>query len=286
MRRTAGALCVFALVAGCSAGPDKTGAAASEAVPTVAPDLQMRRPGYKVVARFPHDANAYTQGLTFNKGRFYEGTGLETRSSLRRVRLRTGKVLQQHDLADEYFGEGITLIGDKIWQITWQEETGFVYDAATFDTLETFDYNADDGKTEEGWGLTDDGETLAMSDGSEIIRFRDPETFDVIREIRVTENGVPVFYLNELEWIGDEIFANVFGQDYIVRIDPATGVVVGRIDIAKLRNREVNGCPNNDYDEPPEVTNGIAYLQKSKRLFVTGKLWCHLYEIELADPPL
>jgi glutamine cyclotransferase len=278
------ALCVCALAAGCSAGPDDARAEGDQAAggdTSAAPVVDQRRSGYEVVKRFPHDAHAYTQGLTFHKGRFYEGTGLEGESTLRRVKLRTGEVLQKVDLEDEYFGEGITLIGDRIWQITWQEETGFLYDAETFETLETFSYNSDDGKTEEGWGLTDDGTVLAMSDGTEVIRFRDPETFEVIREIRVTEKGTPVFYLNELEWIGDEIFANVFGYDHVVRIDPATGLVVGRFNLAPLRAREQRSCPTE-----PEVTNGIAYLQKGKRLFVTGKLWCHVYEIELADPPV
>jgi glutamine cyclotransferase len=289
LRRVTAALCASALAAACSAGPDEARAGADPAATTnatsVDPTIETRKPGYRVVKRFPHDATAYTQGLTFHKGRFYEGTGLEGRSSLRRVKLRTGQVLQQVELDDQYFGEGVTLIGDKVWQITWQEETGFVYDVETFETLDTFSYNADDGKTEEGWGLTDDGETLAMSDGTEVIRFRDPDTFEVQREIRVLENGTPVFYLNELEWIGNEIFANVFGYDHVVRIDPETGIVVGRFNLAKLRNREVRDCPNNEFDEPPEVTNGIAYLQKGKRLFVTGKLWCHVYEIELVDPP-
>jgi glutamine cyclotransferase len=285
-QRLLGALCAGLLAAGCSSAPEQARADGGPA-PDSSPvkGIQQRAPGYTVVKRFPHDDAAYTQGLTFHRGRFYEGTGLEGRSTLRRVRLRTGEVLQKVELDDEYFGEGITLIGDRIWQITWQEETGFLYDAGTFENLDTFSYNADDGQTEEGWGLTDDGTTLAMSDGTEIIRFRDPETFEVIREIRVTEQGVPVFSLNELEWIGGEIFANVFGYDHVVRIDPATGLVVGRFTLKKLRNREVRQCPGNEFQESPEVTNGIAYLQKGKRLFVTGKLWCHIYEIELDDPP-
>jgi glutamine cyclotransferase len=290
MRRIVAALCAAALAAGCSAGPSDARAEndAGASAATSLPAIQTRKPGYDVVKRFPHDDTAYTQGLTFHGGRLYEGTGLEGRSSLRRVRLRTGEVLQHVDLDPEYFGEGITAIGDRIWQITWQEETGFVYDRATFERLETFSYDADGSKTEEGWGLTDDGEVLAMSDGTEVIRFRDPETFEVIREIRVTENGTPVFYLNELEWIGTEIFANVFGYDHVVRIDPQTGIVVGRFNLARLRNREMETCPGNELEpsEDPEVTNGIAYLQRSRRLFVTGKLWCHLYEIELVDPPL
>jgi glutaminyl-peptide cyclotransferase len=279
----AGALFLCVLAAGCSEGPEQARAedgGSSQAAAPAAASIDRRGPGYRVVNRFPHDDGAYTQGLAFHKGRFYEGTGLEGQSSLRLVKLRTGEVLRKVDLDDEYFGEGVTLIGDQVFQITWQEETAFVYDVATFERLKTFDYNNDDTRVEEGWGLADDGSILAMSDGSEVIRFRDPETFEVVREITVTENGTPVFYLNELEWIGDEIFANVFGYDHVVRIDPETGIVVGRFDLAKLRAREQDKCPHE-----PEVTNGIAYLQSKDRFFVTGKNWCHLYEIELNDPP-
>ena len=238
-------------------------------------------PGYVLVKRFPHDPKAYTQGLAFKGDRLFEGTGIEGSSWLRRVALKTGKVRKQRDLADRYFGEGITIIGDRIFQLTWKNERAFVYDVDTFKRLRTFDYSDDgDDGTEEGWGLADNGRTLAMSDGSEFIRFRNPNTFEVIREIRVTENGTPIFRLNELEWISDEIFANVFGDDYIVRINATTGEVTGRIDIAALRRREENAenCQ-------PEVTNGIAYMPTQKRFFVTGKWWCHVYEIRLTDPP-
>lgn len=237
-------------------------------------------PGYVVVNTFPHDSHAYTQGLAFHKGRFYEGTGLEGQSTLRLVDLETGEVKRKIDLADKYFGEGVTLIGRKVFQITWQEERAFVYEVATFKRIKTFDYNVDDNETEEGWGLADNGRRLAMSDGTEMIRFRNPKTFEVTREIRVTDAGTPVFNLNELEWVGDEIFANIFGYDDIVRIDPKTGDVTGRLNLEALRVQEEAEC-----ESPPEVTNGIAYLQSEDRFFVTGKNWCHLYEIELSDPP-
>lgn len=236
--------------------------------------------GYVVVNTFPHDPHAYTQGLAFHRTRFYEGTGLNGESSLRRVDLETGEVEKKVDLPAKYFGEGVTLIGDRIYQITWQEERAFVYDVATFKRLKTFNYSTSDDSTEEGWGLADNGRKLAMSDGTEIIRFRKPKTFEVTREIRVTENGTPVFRLNELEWIGDEIFANLFGLDDVVRIDPKTGEVTGKFNLEALRLREEAEC-----DDPPEVTNGIAYLQSEDRFFVTGKNWCHIYEIELTDPP-
>jgi glutamine cyclotransferase len=237
-------------------------------------------PGYVVVNTFPHDQEAYTQGLAFHRGRFYEGTGLNGSSWLRRVQLKTGEVKKQRDLAQKYFGEGVTVIGDRIYQITWTSETAFVYDVDTFKRLRTLSYNEDDDKTEEGWGLADNGKLLAMSDGTEIIRFRKPRTFEVTREISVTEAGTPVFRLNELEWIGDEIFANVYGYDHVVRINPETGEVTGRLDLAALRAQEQSECA-----DEPEVTNGIAYLQSQERFFVTGKNWCHLYEIELTDPP-
>jgi glutamine cyclotransferase len=235
---------------------------------------------YEVVRRFPHDPKAYTQGLAFQGERFFEGTGLNGSSWLRRVALQTGKVKKQRALAEKYFGEGITILNGKIYQLTWQHERAFVYDAKTFKRLKTFNYNEDPDATEEGWGLADNGRILAMSDGTEFIRFRNPRTFEVTREITVTENGTVMDRLNELEWIGDEIFANVYGEDYVLRIDPQTGAVVDRFDLGRLREREVqtNGCE-------PEVTNGIAYMASQERLFVTGKWWCHVYEIRLTDPP-
>lgn len=226
-------------------------------------------PGYTVVAKFPHDAEAYTQGFDFQGPRLFEGTGLNGRSSLRRVDLTTGEVLRQVNLADKYFGEGIVVFGKRIYQITWQSERAFVYDKKTFERLRRFSYEG------EGWGLTHDGTRLVMSNGTSTIVFRDPKTFAVLEEIEVTEDGEPVSSLNELEWINGEIFANVYPTNDVVRIDPETGEVTGHLDMTPLKEQEQQG----------EVANGIAYLTAEDRLFVTGKLWSSVYEIELTDLP-
>jgi glutaminyl-peptide cyclotransferase len=226
-------------------------------------------PGYVVVDEFPHDPQAYTQGLDFQGTRLFEGTGLNGRSSLRRVDLATGEVMRQVDLADRFFGEGITVFGKRIYQITWQSERAFVYDKATFRRIRRFTYEG------EGWGLTHDGSRLIMSNGSATITFRDPKTFEVLDEIEVTDGGTAVDMLNELEWVEGEIFANVWQTDDVVRIDPATGEVTGRLDLTALKQQQQNG----------EVTNGIAYMESQDRLFVTGKLWDAIYEIELTELP-
>ena len=247
--------------------------AAGWAAPYVVGDARAQAdPGYVVVAAYPHDPEAYTQGLAFRGRALFEGTGLEGHSSLRRVDLETGQVRRMHRLPDRYFGEGITLIGDEVFQITWQEHKGWVYDARTFEKLRSFRYEG------EGWGLTDDGRRLVMSDGTEVIRFRNARSFETIREITVTEDGKTVPYLNELEWVAGEIFANVFPTTDIVRIDPRSGEVVGRFSLDTINEHEGNTCQ-------PEATNGIAYMRSQERLFVTGKYWCHLYEIELTQPP-
>jgi glutaminyl-peptide cyclotransferase len=225
---------------------------------------------YVVVAAYPHDDEAFTQGLDFRRGRFYEGTGLEGRSSLRLVDLETGDVRRQKDLADEYFGEGVTVLGKRIYQLTWQENVAFVYNRETFKRLGRFNYDG------EGWGLTHNGRRLIMSNGSDQIVTRDPTSFAVIRSISVRENGESVSGLNELEWINGEIFANIFPTDDVVRIDPKTGEVIDRFNLRALREAEESmGDPN--------VTNGIAYLSSEDRLFVTGKLWAHVYEIRLTE---
>ena len=231
-------------------------------------------PGYEVVATYPHDPEAFTEGLAFRKGRLFEGTGLERYSKLRRVALRTGEVKRERALADRYFGEGITLIGKQVFQLTWLSKRGWVYDVATFERKRRFTYDT------EGWGLTDHGRELVMSDGTDVIRFRDPETFQVTREIHVTQDGSSVSGLNELEWVEGEIFANVFPGDDVVRIDPATGEVTGRFNLTPLHEEEqAQNCGS-------DVTNGIAYMQSQARLFVTGKYWCHVYEIRLTDSPV
>lgn len=222
-----------------------------------------------VVNTFPHDPEAYTQGLDFRRAQLYEGTGLEGRSELRRVHLKTGEVLRRRRLADKHFGEGITVLDGKVYQLTWQSGRAFVYDVKTFERLRRFRY------TGEGWGLTNNGRLLIMSDGTSTIRFRHPRTFAERRSIEVTYQGDPVSRLNELEWVNGEIFANVFLTDLVVRIDPKSGEVNDVFDLRVLRERE-------EAERDVDVTNGIAYMPKADRLFVTGKLWGHIYEIRLA----
>lgn len=229
--------------------------------------------GYRVVADFPHDPDAYTQGLSYVDGVLYEGTGLEGESTLRRVDLATGAVLQRHDLDPVHFGEGIAVVDDRIYQLTWQTNTCFVYDRATFELVETFGYPT------EGWGLTTDGERLIMSDGTDRLTFRDPATFAELGAVDVTDGDEPVPYLNELEYIAGEVWANVYQTDYIARIDPATGRVTGWIDLTGL-------LPEEDQQEREVgVLNGITHDAASGRLFVTGKLWPKLFEIELVPAP-
>jgi glutamine cyclotransferase len=225
--------------------------------------------GYKIVNTFPHDPQAFTQGLEFHDGYLYEGTGLKGKSSLRRVELRTGRVVQIHRLPSEYFGEGITILGDKIYQLTWQNGVCFVYDRRTFRQITQFRYDG------EGWGLTNDGKRLIMSDGSEVITFRDPDTFAEVRKITVRAQGRPVKNLNELEYIEGEIWANIWYSDIIARIDPSTGIVKAWVDMEGLP------VPNRDIEA---VLNGIAYDRQNKRIFVTGKNWSKLFEIELVPP--
>lgn len=225
-------------------------------------------PGYTVVAEWPHDPDAFTQGFSWESGKLYEGTGLEGESELRLVDLETGDILDSVALSDEYFGEGVGVIGDRIFQITWQEHTAFVYDADGFKRLRTHTYKG------EGWGLTDHKGRLIMSNGTDTIRFRDPKTFKSLRRIKVTENGSPVTGLNELEWVKGEIWANVWPSNRIVRIDPGDGQVVGSLDLSALRQAE-------DAKGQADVTNGIAYLRSQDRLFVTGKWWDTVYEIKV-----
>lgn len=226
---------------------------------------------YTVVNTYPHDPDAFTQGLVYLDGVFYEGTGLYGRSSLRKVALDTGEVLQQHDLDETFFGEGIAVLGDEIYQLTWQNGVGFVYDRETFAEKRRFTYAT------EGWGLTHDGENLIMSDGTPIIYFRDPVTLEEVRRITVTVGGEPVMRLNELEYIDGKIFANVWQTDYMLRIDPATGIVDGVYDFTGLLAQ----APPSTAAEAPDVLNGVAYDRKNNRFFVTGKLWPALFEVEM-----
>lgn len=231
---------------------------------------------YEIVKTFPHDRRAFTQGLIFHDGALYEGTGGKPdrgdafASSLRKVEIETGKVLQKYDMPPEFFGEGITMMNGKIYQLTWQEKTGFVYDAADFKLLKEFRYAG------EGWGLTHDGTNLFMSDGTHVIRVVEPENFQTVRTIVVKdERGQPIMKLNELEYVKGEIWANVWETGFIARIDPASGNLLGRIDLNKLADQELQASDTAD------VLNGIAYDEAADRIFVTGKLWPRLYEIKI-----
>jgi glutamine cyclotransferase len=221
---------------------------------------------YEVINVYPHDQNAFTQGLVIEDGILYEGTGLNGRSTLRRVDLETGNVLQMHALSDEFFGEGITVFGEKIIQLTWQSQKGFVYDKSSFDLLQNFSYST------QGWGITTDGSQLIMSDGTANLYFLDPETFEKTGQVEVHDNGT-VTKLNELEYINGEVYANIWLTDKIAIIDPPTGQVTGWIDLTGIYTQE-----NND---PNSVLNGIAYDAEGDRLFVTGKLWSQFFEIKL-----
>jgi glutamine cyclotransferase len=252
---------------------ERGGNAARESSPGVSREAQGSTSGipfytYQVIKSWPHDPAAYTQGLEFSNGVLYESTGLFGKSSLRKVDLESGRVLQERDLPSEYFGEGITVLGDKIYQLTWQSHKGFIYDRQTFQPLKEFSYSG------EGWGLTHDDRSLIMSDGTNEIRFLDPASLQSQRTIRVLSDGQPLSNLNELEYIKGEIYANVYGSDYIVRLDPGSGKVVGWIDLTGLLSTA-------DRRQPVDVLNGIAYDATKDRLVVTGKLWPKLFEIRL-----
>ncbi|MCR4424983.1 MAG: glutaminyl-peptide cyclotransferase [Firmicutes bacterium] len=227
------------------------------------------RYGYEVINSFPHDPGAFTQGLVYHDGYLYEGTGLHGSSSLRKVRLEDGSIAKEVDLPRRFFGEGIAIYGDKIIQLTWQEQQGFVYDRESFALVDNFSYHT------EGWGITTDGEYLIMSDGTPVLTYLDPTTFRPVRKITVRSLEGPVARLNELEYIKGEIWANVWMTDLIVRIDPSTGHVTGWIDLAGLLD------PAHRQSRNVDVLNGIAYDQDRDRLFVTGKLWPRVYEIRL-----
>jgi glutaminyl-peptide cyclotransferase len=224
--------------------------------------------GYEIVHIYPHDPAAFTQGLVFTDGKLLEGTGQPGRSSLREVELQTGHVMKRVDIPEPYFGEGIALLNNKIYQLTWQHQVGFIYDAQKFEQVGKFNYSG------EGWGLTTDGHSLILSDGSNRIRFIDPDSFQVTRTIAVLDGKVPVNELNELEYINGEIYANIWHDDRIATIDPQTGRVTGWIDLTGL-------LPPGDVQDEEAVLNGIAFDQGGNRLFVTGKLWPRLFEIKL-----
>lgn len=228
------------------------------------------RKSYRVVKTYPHSRDAFTQGLFFSNGLLYEGTGQESGSSLREVELETGKVLRQHNLDASLFGEGITLFGDRIFQVTWENKVGFVYDKASFTVLKKIYYPT------QGWGLTTIGDRIVMSDGTNVLSFYEPETFTVASRIEVYDNEGPLNSLNELEFIDGEIWANVWTKDIIARIDPSSGKVLSYVDLRGL-------LPDRDRNPDTDVLNGIAWDQSTGRIFVTGKKWPKLFEIKVIE---
>ncbi len=275
MRHLLGLILLALGAVGCTAAPQAnatTGGAAAANRPAGANANSASGPvpvyGYEVVNTFPHDPEAFTQGLVFHDGALVESTGLEGHSTLRRVELQTGKVLQKMDVPRYYFAEGLTLFGGKLYQLTWKAEKGFVYDAQTLKKTGEFPYEG------EGWGLTHDADSLILSDGSDQLRFIDPGNFKVRRTVNVSDGGRPVEELNELEYVRGEIFANVWHQNRVARIDPQTGRVKGWVDLAGLLRP-------GEATDPEAVLNGIAYDEAGDRLFVTGKLWPKLFEVRL-----
>jgi len=263
------ALLTIALFSGC---PDKTpegNLPDTGATPTPQPKAPSAPVyGYEVVKSYPHDTTAFTEGLIYRDGAIYESTGLNDSSSIRKVALETGKVERQTDLEEKYFGEGLTMIGDKLYQLTWRNNVGFVYDLFTFRPIDTFQIYG------EGWGLTTDGSQIYMSDGSEFLRILDPATLEVRRVIPVSDGSRPVRFINELELIKGEIWANVWQTDSIVRIDPTSGNVKGWVNLTGL-------LPANERSHRVDVLNGIAYDAQGDRIFVTGKFWPKLYQIRV-----
>ncbi|MCL1974138.1 MAG: glutaminyl-peptide cyclotransferase [Bacteroidetes bacterium] len=238
------------------------------ALPACAQNQEPKRYGYKVEEVLPHDENAYTQGLFIHEGFLYQSTGQRGSSYLQKIDFRQGRVVQSVALKPQYFGEGACIHKDRIYQLTWEEHTCFVYDAKSLQQIGTLSYR------EEGWGLTSDGVRLIMSDGSSTLYFRDPETFAVLSTLKVTDGKREVELLNELEYIDGEVWANIYTTDRIVRIDPATGKVTGIIDLTGLLARQ--------YQTPrTEVLNGIAYDFDRKHIYVTGKYWAKMYRISL-----
>ena len=265
-----------AIFSGCDARPRHAAEAPASAPPPTQPTApaqgQVPVYTYEIVRTYPHDRAAFTQGLIFLKGIFLESTGLNGSSSLRKVDPTTGRVLQLTRVPAQYFAEGMTVLGGKIYQLTWQSHKGFIYDLERFEKEAEFTY------TGEGWGLTTDCTSLILSDGTHEIRFLDPKTFKVTRSIAVFHDGQPLRNLNELEFVHGEIFANIWQTNTVARLDPATGRLLGLIDFSGL-------LAPADYTGNTDVLNGIAHDATGDRLFVTGKNWPKLFEVRLKPRP-
>lgn len=228
---------------------------------------ELKKLDYKVITQYPHDPNAFTQGLEIYEGELYEGTGLYGSSTLRRVDLKSGEIEKLIRLPEKYFGEGITIIDNKIYQLSWKENTAFVYDLR-FNLLKEFNYQG------EGWGLANDGQNLIMSNGSEYLYFRDRYTFAINREIRVHFKNKIVKNINELEYVDGFIYANIWQTDYIIKIKADNGEIISYLDLKDILDKE-------DYGDAIDVLNGIAYDQKNDHLLVTGKLWPKIFRIKI-----
>jgi glutamine cyclotransferase len=234
-------------------------------------DIKPKKFTYRVLGTFPHDIRAYTQGFEYHDGYFYEGTGQYGESSLRKVLPGTGDIIKSRNISSDLFGEGITLLNGKIYQLTYRSQVGFIYDAESFEQIRKFFY-----QNREGWGLSNDGKEIIMSDGTNVIYFMDPEYFSVNRKIEVFDNVSEVDSLNELEYINGTIYANRYMTNEIVMIDPATGKITGKADMAGLLKPE-------DRHSHIDVLNGIAWDETDHRLFVTGKYWPKIYSVELIE---
>jgi glutaminyl-peptide cyclotransferase len=260
-------ICLAAVVGGLAIWFLVSGGAGNPAADTVQ-EAGARRFDYEVVRSYPHDPAAFLQGLLWHEGGFYESTGLYGRSTLRRVEFPSGKILKSISLQPDLFGEGLALVGNRLIQLTWKSKRGFVYDRTTFAPIREFQYDT------EGWGITYDGKSLIMSDGSSDLMYLDPNSFEPLRKLAVTMNGKPIVNLNELEFIEGEIWSNVWQTDLIVRIDPGTGKVTSFLNLGGI-------LPAGVRSGNEDVLNGIAYDAQQKRIFVSGKLWPRIFEIRV-----
>lgn len=265
-------LAVMITIAGCKEEETATVADSD----SVTPAAVVTQPiSYSIVAEYPHDITAYTEGLQYVDGNLYEGTGQYGKSDLRKLDLKTGKVLQQVKLDARYFGEGITVLNGKIYQLTYKEKTGFVYDQKSMKQLQTFSFD-----NNEGWGMTTDGTNLIYSDGTDKLYFMDPINLKVVKTLAVKDQYGPVLNINELEYIKGFVYANQWQEDVIMKIDIKTGQVVAAADMRNLRGQTNIPAPTGN-DLEPEVMNGIAYDSINNRIFITGKNWPKLFEVKL-----
>lgn len=239
--------------------------------PVIATPNAPKNMSYSIITSYPHDTSSYTQGLLIYKGELYEGTGNYSFSKLKKVDLKTGKSLQEISLPKEYFGEGITILNDTIYQLTWKEKKVFVYTLKDFKKIKEFDVSI------EGWGLTNDGKNLIVSTGGSDLNYYDPATFKLIKTQTVTESGNPSYNLNELEYIDGYVYANQYQLPYILKIDPSTGIIVAKADLNPIWNRVKTIDPHVD------VPNGIAYDSATKKMYITGKWWPELYEVQFGQ---